>query len=130
MLDIDLVYAEGRLVIKRITQGGLCVICERQANYSLLNLTLEQGLGVLRSAESILSIEDNSKIIEGLKDIAKEILGDYATKVIPILDSAGSTEDELEKAIQQAEKITRMFISQDQAGKMAERMRALVQQGS
>ncbi len=125
-MDIDLVYGEGRLVIKGISQGGLCIICERQANYSLLNITLEQGLGLLRGSDTAQVKEDPAKMLKGIITIAEEMLGDHAPKVIPILESAGSDRQKLEQAIQQAEKMTRMFINKEQAGKMAQRMRELV----
>lgn len=121
-MDIDLAYAEGRLVVKGIEQGGLCIICERQLNYSLLNITLEQGLGLLRGVDPQSTSDQSGQIVEALKEIAAEILGQHAPKVISILESAGSDQDKLEAAIQQAEKMTRMFIDKDQAGKMAERM--------
>jgi hypothetical protein len=121
-MDIDLAYAEGRLVVKGIERGGLCIICERQLNYSLLNITLEQGLGLLRGADPQSTSDQSVQIVEALKEIAAEILGEHAPKVISILESAGSDQDKLEAAIHQAEKMTRMFIDKDQAGKMAERM--------
>lgn len=121
-MDIDLAYAEGRLVVKGIEQGGLCIICERQLNYSLLNITLEQGLGLLRGVDPQSTSDQSAQIMDALKEIAEEILGEHAPKVISILESAGSDQDKLEAAIQQAEKMTRMFIDKDQAGKMAERM--------
>jgi predicted regulator of Ras-like GTPase activity (Roadblock/LC7/MglB family) len=126
MMDIDLAYSEGRLVVKGIEQGGLCIICERQLNYSLLNITLEQGLGQLRRSDTQSTNDQSVQIVESLKDIAAEILGEHAPKIFSIIESAGSDEDKLEDAIQQAEKITRMFIDKDQAGKMAGRMRDVV----
>jgi hypothetical protein len=125
-MDIDLVFGEGRLVVKGIPQGGLCIMCERQANYSLLNITLEQGLELLRGDEVKGLGEQTAQALDGLKEIAKEILGDHAHKVIPILESAGSETDELSKAIEQVEKMTRMFIDKKQAGIMAQRMRDMV----
>lgn len=126
MMDIDLAYDEGRLVIKGIDQGGLCIICERHLNYSLLNITLEQGLGLLRGADPQSNVAKNTQIVEVLKDIATEILGEHAPKVTSILESAGSDQGKLEEAITQAEKMTRMFIDKDQARKMAERMREVM----
>jgi hypothetical protein len=126
-VDIDLAYGEGRLVVKGLPQGGLCILCDRQVNYALLTITLEQGMSVLRGEAIRQGSADNSlQTLQGLKKIAEEMLGVHAQKIIAILESAGPSEVELVKAIAQAEKITRMFIDKDQAGKMAERMRDLV----
>ncbi len=126
LMDIDLVYGEGRLVVKGVAQGGLCVICERQANYSLLNLTLEQGLGSLRKEQADSSRTESIPVVERLVAIAEEMLGEHAPKVISILESAGSNPEGLENAIQQAENLTRMFINRDQAGEMAQQMRSIL----
>jgi hypothetical protein len=129
-VDIDLAYGEGRLVVKGLPQGGLCLLCDRQMNYAQLNLALEQGLPLLRSVVNRDSTRQTSQTLDGLKDIAKEMLGKHAKKVLAILDVAGTSEVDLMEAITQAEKLTRMFIDKDQAGRMAERMRDLVSNSS
>jgi hypothetical protein len=37
--EIDLLYAEGRLIVKPLAEGCLCVVCARTMNVPLLNLT-------------------------------------------------------------------------------------------
>ena len=37
--DIDLLYAQGRLIIKSVEGGCLCILCVRRVNVPLLNLT-------------------------------------------------------------------------------------------
>ena len=37
--DIDLLYADGRLVIKSVGEGCLCILCVKRINVPLLNLT-------------------------------------------------------------------------------------------
>ena len=37
--DIDLVYEQGRLVAKSLREGSLCIVCVRNVNVPLLNLT-------------------------------------------------------------------------------------------
>jgi hypothetical protein len=126
-VDIDLAYGEGRLVVKGLPQCGLCILCDRQVNYALLTITLEQGISaLLGNGSSQGVVESSTQTLLGLKQIAEEMLGVHAPKVNAILESAGPNEEELLKAIAQAEKVTRMFINKDQAGTMAERMRDLV----
>lgn len=38
--DIDLVYDEGRLIVKIIDEGCLCILCVKRVNTPLLNLTV------------------------------------------------------------------------------------------
>ena len=38
--DIDLVYDEGRVIVKSIDEGCLCILCVKRINTPLLNLTV------------------------------------------------------------------------------------------
>ncbi|MDH4136812.1 MAG: roadblock/LC7 domain-containing protein [Anaerolineae bacterium] len=37
--DLDLLYKEGRIIVKSLGEGGLCILCVRNINVPLLNLT-------------------------------------------------------------------------------------------
>jgi len=37
--DLDLLYREGRIIVKSLSEGGLCILCVRNINVPLLNLT-------------------------------------------------------------------------------------------
>jgi predicted hydrocarbon binding protein/predicted regulator of Ras-like GTPase activity (Roadblock/LC7/MglB family) len=39
--EIDLLYSEGRMVVKPLREGCLCVLCTRNMNVPLLNLTVD-----------------------------------------------------------------------------------------
>lgn len=130
-LDLDLVFGEGRLILKGIASGGLCIICDRQANYSLLSKRLEESAQNLRETTPESEIKDaEPQALDGLKAIALELLGEHASKVIAILESAGSDAGSLNQAVKQAEQITRMFIDKERAGMMAERMRAVIEEAN
>ena len=129
-IDLDLVFKEGRLVVKGIDNGGLCILCNRQMNYSLLQLSLEQGLKLLRRSGPKDTGEPVPNTLEILKEIAQEILGDHAQKVKSIFEAAEANREGFLAAITQAEKLTRMFIDKDQAGNMAQRMRDVVEKSS
>jgi len=47
--DIDLLYRGGRVLIKPLTGGCLCLVCEPRVNMPLLKLTLEVAVGRLQS---------------------------------------------------------------------------------
>jgi hypothetical protein len=51
------------------------------------------------------------------------MLGEHAQKIINILESAGSDQADLLRAIDQVENMTRMFIDKRLAGQMAQQMR-------
>jgi predicted regulator of Ras-like GTPase activity (Roadblock/LC7/MglB family) len=38
--DFDLVYDEGRVIVKSVDEGCLCILCVRRVNTPLLNLTV------------------------------------------------------------------------------------------
>jgi predicted regulator of Ras-like GTPase activity (Roadblock/LC7/MglB family) len=38
--DIDLVYDEGRVIVKSVDEGCLCILCVKRVNTPLLNLTV------------------------------------------------------------------------------------------
>ncbi len=127
-MDLDFFFSQGRLLIKGIPQGGLCIVCDRQVNNSLLNIALEAWFNVLQESEKQPANEPRPSVLNELKQIADEILGEHASKVISILESADADEADLLDAITQAEKLTRLFIDKDQAVRMAQRMRDLVEQ--
>jgi hypothetical protein len=99
-------------------------------NYSLLLLSLEQGLKLLRRSGPKDTGEPVPNTLETLKEIAQEILGDHAQKVKSIFEAAEANREGFLAAITQAEKLTRMFIDKDQAGNMAQRMRDVIEKSS
>ena len=59
--DIDLLYDDGRLVVKDVGEGCLCILCVKRINVPLLNLTANVAVkklqGKLREAEPIAIAE-------------------------------------------------------------------------
>jgi predicted regulator of Ras-like GTPase activity (Roadblock/LC7/MglB family) len=60
--DIDLLYDQGRLIVKSLDEGYLCILCVCRINVPLLNLTanvaakrLEQRIKELRSIAAFRS---------------------------------------------------------------------------
>ena len=125
-VDLDLVYQDGRLLIRSIQAGLLCILCDRLVNLPLLTMTTEQSVGELRERALELGIASakhpSRDRKETLKQIAHEILGDHAPKVISIIDDSGESDDELRAAVVQAERTTRLFIDKRKAGELAVNM--------
>jgi predicted hydrocarbon binding protein/predicted regulator of Ras-like GTPase activity (Roadblock/LC7/MglB family) len=48
--EIDLLYSEGRMVVKPLREGCLCVLCTRNMNVPLLNLTVDVAARKLTEA--------------------------------------------------------------------------------
>lgn len=126
-LNVDLFFDEGRLAIKGFSQGGLCIVCDRQVNNSLLNIALTECVEMLRAGLSTTAVDSDFTPVTGMKQIAEEILGEHANKVLNLLETADAEGGDLLEAIAQAEKLTRLFIDKEQAGQMARRMRDLIQ---
>jgi predicted regulator of Ras-like GTPase activity (Roadblock/LC7/MglB family) len=60
--DIDLVYDEGRIIVKSIDEGCLCILCVKRVNTPLLNLTVNVAAKKL---------EEKFKEPESIQPIAK-----------------------------------------------------------
>jgi predicted regulator of Ras-like GTPase activity (Roadblock/LC7/MglB family) len=60
--DIDLVYDEGRVIVKSIDEGCLCILCVKRVNTPLLNLTVNVAAKKL---------EEKFKEPESIEPIAK-----------------------------------------------------------
>jgi predicted regulator of Ras-like GTPase activity (Roadblock/LC7/MglB family) len=128
LIDLDLVYHDGRMLLRTFENGFLAILCDRQVNLPLLTMSIEEAVQRLRFTDGALSgglatrpvVEDDALI---LMNIAREELGEHASKVIEVLEAARGSRDELAAAIDRAEKITRLFISRQKASEMAKKMR-------
>ena len=85
--DIDLLYGAGRLVVKNLQEGCLCILCMRHINVPLLNLTANLAAkkltAMLKEAEPVeakpaasLTIPDALKVMSGFTDLLIEELGE------------------------------------------------------
>jgi predicted regulator of Ras-like GTPase activity (Roadblock/LC7/MglB family) len=67
--DVDLIYNQGRLIAKNLREGCLCILCVRNINVPLLNLTANLGvrklterLKALSPAETKVKASDRVKV--------------------------------------------------------------------
>jgi predicted regulator of Ras-like GTPase activity (Roadblock/LC7/MglB family) len=67
--DLDLLYKEGRVIFKSLGEGCLCILCARNVNVPLLNLTanlaakkLTERLKAPSSAETKVKAPDRAKV--------------------------------------------------------------------
>jgi predicted regulator of Ras-like GTPase activity (Roadblock/LC7/MglB family) len=125
-LELDFVFKQGRVLMRTLKDNFLAVLCERQLNLPLLTMALDEAVQRLGDiSEGRTTGEDLvSTNIKVLVEIAKDLLGDRAGKVIELLESSDGSREELSAAIGRAEEITRLFIDSRNAKEMARRMRA------
>lgn len=86
--ELDLLFSEGRVVIKPLSQGSLCVVCARNMNVPLLNLTanvaarkLSEEMKGDRSeseaveSESVPAAQALQGIVDAYPDIVSPVMG-------------------------------------------------------
>jgi predicted regulator of Ras-like GTPase activity (Roadblock/LC7/MglB family) len=56
--DLDLLYDQGRLIVKSVEEGCLCILCVRRINVPLLNLTA--NVAVRKLEEKIRSTKSTT----------------------------------------------------------------------
>ena len=135
--DIDLVYDQGRLIAKNLREGCLCILCVRNINVPLLNLTANVAAQKLRQLiktgkdEVKQAAEVKPPPVAKLRQIAQEILGETGGVLLDSeLIKAGLAEEasweELANMLPAFEKAAAVFISSTRARKMVELMQALL----
>jgi predicted regulator of Ras-like GTPase activity (Roadblock/LC7/MglB family) len=85
--DIDLLYDGGRLIVKNVGEGCLCILCVTRINVPLLNLTANVTAKKLANTLKTKSVEakpvtpplttaEALKVMSGFTDLLVEELGD------------------------------------------------------
>jgi len=59
--DLDLLYREGRIVVKSLGEGCLCILCVRNINVPLLNLTANLAARKLKKRLKALSAAETTE---------------------------------------------------------------------
>jgi predicted hydrocarbon binding protein/predicted regulator of Ras-like GTPase activity (Roadblock/LC7/MglB family) len=93
--EIDLVFNEGRVVIKPLREGCLCVLCERNMNVPLLNLTAD--VAAKKLTEAMRRDASEPEIIQAEEppvDLVLDAIVDaYPDLVRPVMDFEQSLTD-------------------------------------
>jgi predicted regulator of Ras-like GTPase activity (Roadblock/LC7/MglB family) len=136
--DIDLVYSQGRFIAKNLGEGCLCILCVRNINVPLLNLTAnvmaKKLLPLLKAGETGAekAVEVEPPPVAKLRQIAQEVLGETGGVLFDSeLAKAGladeSPGEELAGVLPAVEKAAAVFIGSTRARKMIELMQALLE---
>jgi len=126
-IDLDLIYGEGRVLLRTFEGGFLALLSDRQVNLPLLTLTIDEAVQKLRSQEGLQGLREGEAAVDEalqLIDIARTELGPHAGKVVELLEAGRGSRESLSAAIDRAEKITRYFIDRQKAEEMARKMRS------
>ena len=99
--EIDLLYSEGRVVIKPLAEGCLCVICARTMNVPLLNLTA--NVAARKLTEAMRSGWSEPQPVEpeavAVDHLLQKIVEAYPDLVGPILDLDQTLTSETREAV-------------------------------
>jgi predicted regulator of Ras-like GTPase activity (Roadblock/LC7/MglB family) len=127
LIDLDLIFEQGRVLLRTFEGGFLAILSDRQVNLPLLNMSIEEAVQHLRRPKGMSSGWDAGGMdvdeTQVLINIARQELGEHASKVIELLEAARGSQESLSAAIDRAEKITRLFINRQKAEDMARKMR-------
>jgi predicted regulator of Ras-like GTPase activity (Roadblock/LC7/MglB family) len=97
--EFDLVFQEGRLVVKNLREGCLCILCVRNINVPLLNLTANVGARKLSKMlkekqptvpeAPAVSAEEETVVVEAIAEEATTLLLDRAMQLITTAQERG-----------------------------------------
>ncbi len=128
--EIDLLFSNGRLIVKVLDSACLCILCTPRLNLPLLNMTA--NVAVKKLQKKISEVRARPKTLprhERLKEIARELLGDRSRKIVDMLSAAGSDDPAALRAVcDEAVRFTGFFMSKDKAEELGRRMRAVIDQ--
>jgi hypothetical protein len=140
---MDLQYGDGHVVVRALEGAWLLVLCTLQVNAQLLSMSLTQVLRRLRlGAEPGRGITGEFQLgpppaaavappapsaLERLRALVTVELGPQAPQALEILAAAGASKKELEKAVADVEKLTRMFISKKKAEELGRKMAGVLE---
>lgn len=99
--DIDLLYAEGRVVVKPLREGCLCILCVRDVNVPLLNLIVNLAARKLADrmkemAVPAMEVEPGAPVIEPL---LAQIVGAYPDLVSLVTEFEQTLEEDQKDSV-------------------------------
>ena len=135
--DIDLVYDQGRLIVKNLREGCLCILCVRKINVPLLNLTANVAtkklLPLLRTGEigAEKAVEVKPPPVAKLRQLTQEIMGEigvvlFDSELAKASLAEEASREELATVLPAVERATTVFIGSTRARKMVKLMQTLL----
>lgn len=134
---LDLRFGDGHVVVRALERAWLLVLCTVQVNAQLLSMSLTQVLRRLRleptgefalpAAAPAPARKPEPTVAERLRALVQAELGPQAPQALDILAAAGTGRKQLERAIADVEKLTRLFISKKKAEELGRRMLGILE---
>jgi len=126
--ELDLLYEDGRLVVRPLPGALLCVLCVPRLNMALLNLRTSMALKALRQAlaDDAAARDRPASPATRMGVAIEEVLGDDAGKVLAMLPEGDPSPQELGPTVREIERFTRLFIGRDQADDLADRLQSIL----
>ena len=138
--DIDLLYGAGRLVVKNLQEGCLCILCMRHINVPLLNLTANLAAKKLtamlkeQAQEVAPQVAVEAIPLARLSTVAQDVMGETGRHLLESeFKKAGligekTTPEEIDRILPQIEETFAVFIGSTRARKTVELMRDLIEE--
>jgi len=139
---LDLQLGDGHVVVRALEGAWLLVLCTLQVNAQLLSMSLTQVVRRLRfGAEPGRGITGELPLVaappapapssppalERLRALVAAELGPQAPQALELLAAAGTSRKDLERAVADIEKMTRMFISKKKAEELGRKMAGVLE---
>lgn len=140
---MDLQFGDGHVVIRALDGAWLLVLCTPQVNPQLLSMSLTQVLRRLRlgaepghgitgefqlgAAAGAPAAPPAPSALDRLRALVTVELGPQAPQALEILAAAGASRKELERAVADVERLTRLFISKKKAEELGRKMAGLLE---
>jgi hypothetical protein len=128
--NLRLDYQNGALYVRRFRAGSLCIVSLPRVNSALLNLRIDvsatQLERVLRQAHDKPNGTSVPDKVQQMREVIRDTLGEHASKVLPLLTTNGGSPDDLSSAARRVERATLLFIDQEKAGRLAQRLRGII----
>ena len=140
---LDLQFGDGQVLVRTLEGAWLLVLCTLQVNAQLLSMSLTQVLRRLRLGADPSRVHTGEfplnaapppppppaapSASDRLRALVSAELGDRAGQALEILAGAGTSHQELERAVADVEKLTRLFINKKKAEDLGRRMLGLLE---
>jgi predicted regulator of Ras-like GTPase activity (Roadblock/LC7/MglB family) len=130
--DLDLMYTDGRFIVKNLRAGCMGILCVPEISVPLLNLTANVAARKLQAELQQPSATDGRPDalprVERLRTVTREALGEHAGRVLSMLPGEGASVEELLEACARMERATGLFIDGQKAEDLGRRLRAIIQE--
>jgi len=129
--ELDLLYADSRLLVLPMEGGHLCLMCVPQINMALLKLRANLAIKTLQAQVAQAGQPQAfAALVPRLQEIVRELLGEKAAKPLEILAVADPTREGLTAACDEVGRFTRLFLNKAKADDVTQRLRAVLDASS